>query len=94
MKKFFAIVFTLTLFVTVSSQVYADGCYICASGSSCQQCKYKGSDTFDQRKKCEAAGCKVTGTASCSTAANVKVCSAKLDKLKIDEMLAQGEIKK
>jgi hypothetical protein len=51
----------------------SDGCYICTSGSSADQCRYHGSDTFDQRKKCEAAGCKVGGTTSCSSAANVKV---------------------
>ena len=54
----------------------ADGCYICRSGSSCgQQCRYKGSDSWTNRKKCIKAGCKIGGTASCSTAANVRVCS-------------------
>lgn len=94
MKKLFTIIFTIALFATISSQIYADGCYICASGSNCQQCKYSGSDTFDQRKKCEAAGCKVTGTASCSSAANVKVCTAKLDNFKFGEMLACGDKRK
>lgn len=60
-------------FQPLPSAYAADGCYLCSSDSSADQCKYHGSDTFDQRKKCEAAGCKVTGTASCSTAANVKV---------------------
>lgn len=54
----------------------ADGCYLCGSGSSCQQCRYGSSDTSDARKACEKKGCKISGTASCSTAANVKVCAA------------------
>ena len=56
----------------------ADGCYICASGSSngCKQCRYGSSDTSAARKECEKKGCKVGGTASCSSAANVKVCEA------------------
>lgn len=51
----------------------ASGCYNCGSGSSANQCRYYGSDTSEQRKKCESMGCKITGTSSCSTAANVKV---------------------
>jgi hypothetical protein len=53
----------------------SDGCYNCGSGSKdgIQQCRYHGSDTYAQRNKCKAAGCKITGTSSCSTAANVKV---------------------
>ena len=51
----------------------ASGCYNCGSGSSGNQCRYYGSDTSEQRKKCESLGCKITGTSSCSTAANVKV---------------------
>lgn len=57
----------------------ASNCYICGSGSSdaCKNyCKYSGSDTFEARKRCEKAGCKVTGTASCPTAVNYKVCVA------------------
>jgi hypothetical protein len=55
--------------------IKADGCYMCASGSSCgNQCRYGSSDTQDARKACEKRGCKITGTTSCSTAANVKVC--------------------
>ena len=68
MKKYFliaAVIFSMT------APVFAgEGCYICGSG---KQCKYHGSDTFDQRKKCKSNGCKVSGTTSCSTAANVKV---------------------
>jgi hypothetical protein len=57
----------------------ADGCYICGSGSTdaCKDyCRYTGDDTWDARKACEAKGCKVSGTASCPTAVNYKVCQA------------------
>jgi len=69
-----------------SSSARAEGCYLCGSDSSngCQQCRYGDKDTSEARKACAAKGCKVTGTASCSTAANVKVCeasSAKPDEL-------------
>ena len=52
------------------SQAMAETCFNCGSGSSggCQQCR-------GDRKHCEKSGCKITGTGSCSTAANVKVCS-------------------
>lgn len=56
----------------------ADGCYICTSGSPCAQCRYRGSDTQAERKKCQDAGCKIGGTKSCSTAANIKTCRASL----------------
>jgi hypothetical protein len=54
----------------------ANKCYNCGSGSSndCKQCMINGSDSNNNRKACEKAGCKISGTASCSTAANVKVC--------------------
>jgi len=58
----------------------ADLCFNCASGSSCQQCRARGgSDTQAARQACEKMGCKITGTGSCSTAANVKVCRAPSD---------------
>jgi len=57
----------------------ADGCYICTSGSPCAQCRYSGSDSQAERKKCQDAGCKIGGTKSCSTAANIKTCRASLD---------------
>lgn len=62
----------------VPSVAFADGCYICASGSSngCKQCRYSGGDTQSARKDCEKKGCKIGGTASCSSATNVKVCVA------------------
>lgn len=82
MKKIFLITaaiaagFALALvlsFEPVKNAYAADGCYNCGSGSSANQCRYYGSDTSEQRKKCESMGCKITGTSSCSTAANVKV---------------------
>ncbi len=56
----------------------ADGCYLCYSGSACDQCRYGAQDTQDARKACEARGCKIQGTTSCSSAANIKVCAAKV----------------
>lgn len=54
----------------------ADGCYICTSGSSCgNYCRYAGRDSWEKRKACRKAGCKIGGTASCPTAANVRICS-------------------
>jgi hypothetical protein len=68
--------FSLLTFLAVPAVSLADGCYICNGGSACQQCRYGSKDTQDARKACEKKGCKVGGTASCSTAANVKVCAA------------------
>lgn len=92
MTKIFATLISLFLFVSITPQIFADGCYLCGSGSSngCQQCRYHGSDSSEQRKKCEKVGCKVSGTASCSSAANVKVCTAQA-KLKFEEFLACGD---
>ncbi len=76
--KHLAILLTAFAFVTVAApRLFADGCYICGSGSSdaCKNyCRYSGSDTFANRKLCQQRGCKVTGTASCPTAVNYKVC--------------------
>lgn len=65
--------------VSTAPAALADGCYICTSGSPCQQCRYSGGDSQAERKKCRDAGCKIGGTKSCSTAANVKTCRAGLD---------------
>ncbi len=67
--------FLTLLMAAATTAAVADGCYICKSGSKdgIQQCKYHGSDTQSQRKTCKQAGCAIGGTASCSTAANVKV---------------------
>lgn len=61
----------------VVKAVASEGCYNCGSGSSggCQQCPYGAKDTGDARKACEKRGCKISGTGSCSSAANVKKCS-------------------
>ncbi len=82
LRKFNTIIFVMAIFlgsIAGFNNIYADGCYICGSGSSekCKDyCKYSGSDNFENRKKCEKAGCKITGTSSCPKAANYKVCSA------------------
>jgi hypothetical protein len=61
---------------TAPAPARADGCYICTRGSACgQYCRYPGRDSWAKRKKCIAAGCKIGGTASCPTAANVRICS-------------------
>ena len=62
------------------SAASADNCVLCGSGSSCQQCRLEdpkdgNKDTQAARKKCSDRGCKITGTGSCSTAANVKSCA-------------------
>lgn len=62
---------------TLPATAFADGCYICQTGSSCgQQCRYGAKDTQAARKDCEKRGCKIGGTTSCSKAVNVKVCEA------------------
>lgn len=65
--------------VLTASAAWADGCYTCGGGSNdaCKDyCRYSGTDTFAARKACENKGCKVSGTSSCPTAANYKVCLA------------------
>ncbi|TGL75650.1 hypothetical protein [Leptospira jelokensis] len=65
------VTFSFAMLVLFSSTaVFADDCFLCGSGSTngCQQCRGK------DRKACEEKGCKISGTSSCSTAANVKVC--------------------
>ncbi len=60
----------------------ADGCFICSQGSACgQYCRYSGADNADSRKKCTNAGCKIGGTASCPTGANIKTCHAEASPL-------------
>ena len=68
-----AAVLLLTSFA-LSGAASAETCFNCAkdSASSCtgkQQCR-------GTRKECRQKGCRITGTASCSTAANVKKCEA------------------
>jgi hypothetical protein len=52
-------------------------CYYCGSGSK-SPCS-KGYRCFGTRKSCKKKGCRITGYSStCSTAANVKKCSTKV----------------
>lgn len=69
MRTLVTISFMLMMVLGTTSLV-AEDCFLCGNGSSngCEQCRGK------DRKACEAKGCKISGTASCSTAANVKVC--------------------
>lgn len=81
MKKLPALT-CLSVLLLAATPAAADHCYVCSSGSSdaCKNyCKYSGSDTAENRKKCQAAGCKVGGTASCPTAANYKICVASVN---------------
>jgi hypothetical protein len=77
-RTLIAAAMTLSLGSLSAPPALADGCYICTSGSPCQQCRYTGSDTQAERKKCRDSGCKIGGTKSCSTAANIKTCRASL----------------
>lgn len=72
-------VFVVLGLATAGTPARADGCYICTSGSACQQCRYGSKDTQAERKKCRDAGCTIGGTRSCSTAANIRTCRASLD---------------
>jgi hypothetical protein len=81
MKKIIFVAFVVSfslMILTVNSNNLAAGpglCYLCGSGSSCQQCpSQSGKDTWKDQKACEKKGCRVTGTSSCSTAVNVKKC--------------------
>lgn len=72
-RLLFVIVICLTLGLGVSI-ASADDCLMCAKDSTdkCaehQQCR-------GTRAHCRSIGCKITGTSSCSTAANVKICSS------------------
>ncbi len=85
----------LSSLLFAATPAMADNCYMCGSGSSdaCKNyCKYSGSDTFENRKKCQAAGCKISGTSSCPTASNYKVCVASAH-TRLGEMLAARPFK-
>lgn len=70
------VILALSALPALGGTAAADGCYICTSGSSCgQYCRYAGSDSYAKRKGCQKAGCKIGGTASCPSAANVRICS-------------------
>lgn len=71
MKMLLAAAFALSALVVAPIAASAgETCFLCGTGSTngCQQCR--GTD----RSACEKKGCKISGTGSCSTAANVKVC--------------------
>ncbi|TGK01397.1 hypothetical protein EHQ53_08130 [Leptospira langatensis] len=89
--RYFLLVPIFVFFFSVQS-VSADGCYLCAEGSSdmCRDyCRFSGTDSFDTRKRCESKGCKITGTAACPTASNYKVCSA-LNETKTKNLIARS----
>lgn len=52
-------------------------CLMCGSGSSGSCAKKSGKARVQckgSRKSCKSKGCKITGTASCSSSANVQTC--------------------
>jgi len=57
------------LFLSSGNTKDYTGCYIC-KGKSGTYVKYKGSDTFDKRKKAKDLGCEVGGTTGSCDAAN------------------------
>ena len=73
-----AVIACLSLMIISSpTKTEASGglCFLCGSGSTCEQCPSpSGNDTSDDRKACESKGCKVSGTTSCSGAANINYC--------------------
>lgn len=82
MKKILIVIslFVFSTFMALSSietaRASSNLCFLCGSGSSCQQCpSISGKDTQKDRKACESKGCKITGTSSCSSAANIKKCN-------------------
>ncbi len=71
-----ALIFCLSMVIVGQTRADSGFCYTCSSGSSCQYCRSgSGKDTSADRKSCESKGCKISGTASCPTAANYKVCN-------------------
>jgi len=75
MIKRFLVAAALVAGAGAFSSASAELCYLCGSGSRCEQCRAGGSnDTQDARKACEARGCKVSGYTSCSGAVNIKMC--------------------
>lgn len=73
MLKRLSLAFALLAALLFSAQILlADGCYIC-KGKSGSYVKFKGSDTFDKRKKAKDCGCDVGGTTSSCNAANYKI---------------------
>ena len=55
----------------------SDTCFTCGSGSSGSCAKQSGKSRMQckgSRSGCKSKGCKITGTSSCSSAANVGRC--------------------
>lgn len=82
-RLFFALATAAVVTFGLGGVASAGTCFICKSSDSkdkcsgAQYCKSEsGSDTSEDRKKCQKAGCAIGGTGSCPTAANVKVCTA------------------
>jgi hypothetical protein len=89
-----AIFFVTTGWIGTAS---AADCYICTRDSSgdCKEsgyCNPGGSDTSENRKKCQNKGCKIGGTASCPTAANAKICKASAGLPELETMQALNAI--
>jgi hypothetical protein len=81
MKKLLFILIFLISGAAFTTSVHAELCYLCASGSGCEQCRAgSDNDTQDARKACEQKGCKVNGYTSCSSAVNIKKCMLNEDK--------------
>ena len=78
MHKLLLTLLALVTLGAVPSVARASGCYVCAGGSapSCKDyCQYQGADTFDNRHKCQAKGCKISGTSPCpDPSAKAQVC--------------------
>ncbi len=70
----FAFVLAVSLSLAAAPQALASDCFMCAADST-DACAGK-QQCADSREECRKKGCKITGTASCSTAANVKKCEA------------------
>ncbi|HNR90388.1 MAG TPA: hypothetical protein PKM65_18770 [Spirochaetota bacterium] len=79
MKKIVAVLavclFVLSFVMVITHTEAGSGfCYMCGSGSPGQYCRAaSGKDNSADRNACMKKGCKITGTASCPTAANYKV---------------------
>src|SRR5687767_5444272 len=69
----FAAAASFALLLTITPGVQAADCFNCNNKESKDKCS--GADQCrGTRDECQKAGCKITGTASCSTSANVKIC--------------------
>jgi hypothetical protein len=98
--KAIVLVLGAALFVTtmrVGVAAAGDTCFICTrdSGGDCKDAGYcdpGGDDTAENRKKCQEKGCKIGGTASCPSGANVKLCKALVDSPELETLHALNRI--